>query len=893
MENEVKHVSDGDFIYSNMKHRNSKIKHLRDLFHSENMRDVTCQSPVDFSKFNTIGLDRDLKYCESKTGEQNDIGSKNLDQEVLLPLEQFVFVMPPGTVFGAPTESRELCCFCQRIQHWNMSPREGGNSWADVLKNMAIENISPFPVCLKLFLRTTRYFITMSEVGVHVYGAVSPPAAAAAAAPTPGEVLELEEMIGAKLDGSREDREELRGVVAEILFDSATQNVWHPRVEVARREEGDLLLVTLQLRTAAGPDRDERHLPEINEEEGQPEGAADRDAVGPRIPSQRSESGCEPAEAANGSTQMDGPDARDELELCEEKESDKQEAEDVPSNGTDKYLTKEMERRFFKKPKSRSIQDAPKQGETRDVEDIPLKTAGTTQIDENREGSIESSFMFSSDSKLKCEEDCLQEQVDNVQSREPTDETANHAVQELVDKDQSAVSKPITIIKRVFAKDEDELGDVDLCMTVDAPSDEDYDSDASSDMRDADISVFCDVEMYSVESPGHKLWDDMGVYERDDANGEDSNVATVLSENTNFSDKDLSSAIQSRFKNIKVYQNKNARPTKAKEKRKGCDKENSTDTQHPGIPDRDPASPLANNVDVANVSCAPEDASRIDYVPKPERCQRRTDGDRSSDGDERSDSLRKQKLKLRQMDPTVELDSDNVYVLFNKKLVPAPAGDMSGDPTYCCGLCGEKFRSYKDLVSHARAHRESRVVNVTVLAPGARKKKSAGKCKDCGRPTAAGGECTGAPQSLCDVCGKLFHGWRRLWSHYKSQHRLRPKRPGLCHRCGETFSGTGTLRRHVESRHGGAASRRRFVCDHCGKAFTTKHQIARHIKIHLGLKPFECVACGMRFGVKMRWREHMYLHSGAKPYSCDACGQDFRHMSALSLHKKMHRLGKI
>lgn len=83
-----------------------------------------------------------------------------------------------------------------------------------------------------------------------------------------------------------------------------------------------------------------------------------------------------------------------------------------------------------------------------------------------------------------------------------------------------------------------------------------------------------------------------------------------------------------------------------------------------------------------------------------------------------------------------------------------------------------------------------------------------------------------------------------------------------------------------------------FVCAqaNCNKAFTTKFSLQRHQSIHTGYKPFECQYCGKKFSLSQSMREHIYSHTKERPYICgiNDCKHSFRHLSELSMHRRMH-----
>ncbi len=101
---------------------------------------------------------------------------------------------------------------------------------------------------------------------------------------------------------------------------------------------------------------------------------------------------------------------------------------------------------------------------------------------------------------------------------------------------------------------------------------------------------------------------------------------------------------------------------------------------------------------------------------------------------------------------------------------------------------------------------------------------------------------------VCEECGKVLMGQRRLRFHMEIMHK-----PATCKLCGEEFPGSFFLRKHELAKHRERFSE--FICDKCGIATVSAAALEKHV-IRMHTDKFRCEDCGAGFGFAGELKEH-------------------------------------
>ncbi|XP_037046551.1 uncharacterized protein LOC119081611 [Bradysia coprophila] len=159
-----------------------------------------------------------------------------------------------------------------------------------------------------------------------------------------------------------------------------------------------------------------------------------------------------------------------------------------------------------------------------------------------------------------------------------------------------------------------------------------------------------------------------------------------------------------------------------------------------------------------------------------------------------------------------------------------------------CGLCFEKFRTYRLLRDHQIEVHD-------------------------------GASC------MCDICGKMFSKLSGLRVHIHGVHAK--DRPFLCHLCGASYFTSSRLRVHEKSAH---LHVRSYACKLCDKKYYQDNVLQAHIRsVHTGDRKYPCrVGCGKSFCRSGVRHTHEQMHK--VKYSCEICSKVFSFRNNLQTH---------
>ncbi|XP_071121483.1 zinc finger protein 208-like [Mytilus edulis] len=148
----------------------------------------------------------------------------------------------------------------------------------------------------------------------------------------------------------------------------------------------------------------------------------------------------------------------------------------------------------------------------------------------------------------------------------------------------------------------------------------------------------------------------------------------------------------------------------------------------------------------------------------------------------------------------------------------------------------------------------------------------------------------------CDVCYKKFTKSQALRNHTKKFHEIpktqRPKTTHWCFPCGKEFELKSSLKKH-QRKH---TDERPYSCNICCKSFKCPQSLDRHNIIHSSNTTLIqkqktshwCFPCGKEFKRMSRLKSHQKMHSDVRPYSCNVCCKKFKKSQHLQQHMPIH-----
>lgn len=133
----------------------------------------------------------------------------------------------------------------------------------------------------------------------------------------------------------------------------------------------------------------------------------------------------------------------------------------------------------------------------------------------------------------------------------------------------------------------------------------------------------------------------------------------------------------------------------------------------------------------------------------------------------------------------------------------------------------------------------------------------------------------------CNTCGVSLNNERSLKAHYLGVHLK--KVDSICDICGHIFHSQGKLDNHRVIHF----EDRNIKCEQCPATFKRLQNLRIHQRVHTGIKPYKCSYCSKSYAHHTDCKRHIASHN-IFAYSCSICKQGFIKRSELMEHQVKH-----